>query len=868
METGEAGRDEQRGAPLAKFILTHKAQILVRWEAAVRRFPTARELPRPVLLDSVPQLLDAIASVMSDRGFDERNVPSRIIDDHAFNRLETGFDLGQVVVEYSLLREAILDLWERQTFPSPDKAAARFLHRAIDRSISLSVDRFAQAQSRAARALDRIATASLESRDLDDLLGKLLRVLIETMPAVDTAAILLRENDLLRVRAAVGLEREVELGFTLKIGEGFAGKVAAERNPVFLESAATDPLVKSPVLRELGVHALYGVPLIEGGTVVGVAHIGSLTANHFSEEDRRMVGSLASRATAAIYQQMLRRDAERRAAELRAVIESIPDAVYIADRNGITTANRRGLDLLGLDPEKEGPIGHAQILKRIRARDASTGDEIREAEGGFARAFRGETSVRELTVVRFDGQERIIRSAVAPIEFERRIDRAVSVATDITEAKQYERERAELLRREHDARERAEGAEAAARFLSEATTILASSLEYEKTLERITQLAVPQLADWCTVDLVGVDGQLRTVTLAHRDPSKLEAARKLMEKYPARPDAPFGAPAVIRTGRAQMSAEIPDDLLVAISHDAEHLEILRELGLTSYIVVPIAAQDRVFGALSLATGSAPGRRYGASEFATAEHLGRRAGLAIQNARLYREAQEAARLREQVLAIVSHDLRNPLAAVKLAADTVMSRAGQQNDPRLNRQLETIRRSAARMERLIGDLLDMASIHVGKLKIERRAHPADALVDELSEAYGRIAAEAGVHFTVEHDVAGLRVECDRERILQVFSNLLGNAFKFGRRGDHITVRCRPDGNDIRFEVADTGPGISPDEQKHIFEAYWSAARHGKNGTGLGLFISRGVIEAHGRKIWLESEPGRGTTFFFTLPIAQAA
>jgi PAS domain S-box-containing protein len=867
METGGAQPDEQRGASLAQFILSHRSQILALWEGAVRHLPSARELSKPALLDSVPLLLDAIARVISERSVAPNEVPRDLVEKHAYDRLDTGFDLAQVVAEYSLLRYAIVELWERAHAPFVDRDASLILHLAIDQSISLSVERFTEAQLRAGRALDRIATASLESHDLDDLLRRLLDVVLETMPAVDTAAILLREDgDMLRVRAAVGLEREVELGFSLRIGEGFAGSVAAKRGPILLKSPADDPLMKSQILRERRIRALYGVPLIEGATVIGVAHVGSLTASDFSDEDRRMVGALASRATAGIYQQMLRRDAEHRAAELRAVIDSIPDAIYIADRKGIKMTNQPGLELLGLTDPAQAFLSHAEIGKRIR--DAATGHDIGEMETGFARAFEGETTVRELVIVRPDGDERIIRSAVAPIELGGRIEQAVSVTTDITEAKRYERERAELLERAKEAKERAESAEAGQRFLSEATAILSSSLEYAETLERLTALAVPRLADWCAIDLVAPDGKLSTVSLAHVDPSKLDTAKQLAAKYPGRSDAPFGAAAVIRTGRAEMSSNIPDELLVSVAENEEHLGILRDLALASYIVVPISAHDRVLGALSLATTRWSGRLYGPSELAIAEHLGRRAGLAIENARLYRQAQEAVRLREQVLAVVSHDLRNPLGAAQMAAESIKRRARERNDARLVKQAQTIGRSASRMERLIGDLLDMASIHVGKLKIERRPHSADAIVQEAIEPFEAMATGQGIAFNADRDVADLHVECDRERILQVFSNLLGNAFKFCRCGDQVTVRARGDGSAVRFEVADTGPGIAASEKEHLFEAYWSAERHGKRGTGLGLFITRGVVEAHGGKIWVESEPGRGATFFFTLPLAHPA
>jgi signal transduction histidine kinase len=430
------------------------------------------------------------------------------------------------------------------------------------------------------------------------------------------------------------------------------------------------------------------------------------------------------------------------------------------------------------------------------------------------------------------------------------------------ELRRYERERTELLDRERLARARAEKAEAGQRFLSEATAILTSSLEYEKTLERVTTLAVPQLADWCAVTLVGPDGQLRMAALAHADPARITAARAVAERYPISADAPIGVEAVIRTGRAQLGTSATDDLLALVSQNPEGRQDL--LDLTSYIIVPLSAHQRVFGALSLATTTASGRRYGPAEMEIAEHLGQRAGLAIENARLFREAQEASRQREQVLAIVSHDLRNPLAAARMAAEIIAHNARDQNEKRLLKQAETIGRATCRMERLIGDLLDMASIHVGKLKIETTTCKVDALVQEAVEPFEILVAQQGIRFIVDQPPGDLCLVCDRERILQVFSNLLGNAVKFTSRGGQITLRTQRQDGEIQFAVSDTGPGISDQERAHIFDAYWSSERKGVKGTGLGLFIARGVIAAHGGRIWFDSEPGRDTTFYFTLPL----
>jgi len=862
---GTRQQHEGRAANLASFILDKKEEILAEWITAVRRLPSpARDLPRPALLDSLPRLLESIAEAIGTRRDGGGTRRRRLVGEHAVQRLDRGIELAEVVAEYSILRDTILHLWERAAAPASLLAATRVLHRAIDDCVATSIEQFTEVHDRAARALDRLASATLESRDLDDLLSRLLFVLLETMPAIDTAAILLREGDRLRVRAAAGLERDVETGWSVAIGEGFAGRIAAERRPLALRSAADDPLVDSRVLRDKRVRGLYGVPLLQDSHVIGVAQIGSLTAYEFADHDRRILDVLAARATAAIHQQTLRRAADRRTAQLSAVIESIADAIFIADAHGIKIANRRALELMGLSSAEQLPVPYPELIARMHPRDVETGRALADTETGFARALRGETSVNQIIVRRPDGEERILRTAVSPIEIGGRIELVVSVATDITAAKQYERERTELLERERDARARAERAESGQRFLYEATAILTSSLDYEETLERVTRLAVPELGDWCTVDLIGPDGRIRNFAVAHTDPAKAAVARRLTSKYPTDPNAKIGIPAVIRTGRPEIGRKITDELLVRVARDAEHLRMLRELGLASYLIVPLSARGRVFGTLSLACSDAR-RRYGPAELELAEHLGRRAGLAIDNARLYRESQDAIRAREQVLAIVSHDLRNPLGAVNMSAQVIQDHARELDDERLARQAERIKRSSARMEHLITDVLDMASIRAGRFAVERRQEHAESLVHDAIEQHEPLARAKGIQLTADAQIDDARILCDRERVLQVFANVIGNAIKFCSDGDAITVRARRADEAVRFEVADTGPGIAPDELDHVFDAYWSAPAHMRKGTGLGLFIARGIVEAHGGWMGVDSALGRGTTFWFTLPVA---
>ena len=228
---------------------------------------------------------------------------------------------------------------------------------------------------------------------------------------------------------------------------------------------------------------------------------------------------------------------------------------------------------------------------------------------------------------------------------------------------------------------------------------------------------------------------------------------------------------------------------------------------------------------------------------------------------YEEAQHAVRMREEVLAVVSHDLRNPLAAIQMAAALLLLRLG--GDPRSRKQVETIHRSASRMEHLLADLLDMASIQAGRLSLERQPERPDNLLTELMEVHEPTAREKGLSLHGSCDLGDAFLVCDRDRILQLLGNLVGNAIKLCQPGDSITVRCEDTGSEALFAVADTGPGISETDLPHLFEPYWSAERHAKKGTGLGLYISKGIVEAHGGRLWVDSAPGRGATFYFSLP-----
>lgn len=446
---------------------------------------------------------------------------------------------------------------------------------------------------------------------------------------------------------------------------------------------------------------------------------------------------------------------------------------------------------------------------------------------------------------------------------------AVTLVTAIRaalRARHHQYEVRDLLTRERIAREHAE-------LLDQSTSVLHASLNYHETLEQIARLAVPALADLCAVDLVEPTGGLRRVGAAAADPAKLARIREWGPGYAPDRDSPVGVRRVVRTGDAVCIAEISDDILASVARDEGHLQGLRELGVVSVIVAPIRARDRTLGAITLATSIESRRRYQTSDLDLAKELGYRAGMAVDNARLYqasqqalREREEALRSREDILAIVSHDLRGPLATIALSAGSLLEEPDLA--ARTLQRLEIIQRAGTRMEHMINDLLDMASIDAKGLTLDRSTEDADEIITRVLEAHEGMAATKNIQLRREGELSSVELWCDRERVEQVFGNLIGNALKYGRPGDVITIGGHVVGGDVHLTIADTGPGIPADDLPHVFERYWTAKRQGTKGTGLGLYICKGIVEAHGGKIWVESTVGVGTTFSFTLPRASAA
>lgn len=427
-------------------------------------------------------------------------------------------------------------------------------------------------------------------------------------------------------------------------------------------------------------------------------------------------------------------------------------------------------------------------------------------------------------------------------------------------------------------------AEAALRFLAEASASLASSLDYHVTLERVARLAVPTLADWCAVDMMEEDGRLSRLAIAHANRDKEALARELWQRYPPRPEEPIGLMHVLRTGQSELLPQVTDEMLESLAHDAEHLEILRGLGLTSVMAVPLVVRGRTLGGITLAASS---RSFGPAELAFAEDLARRAGVAIDNARLFREVQEADRAKDQFLAMLAHELRNPLAPVRNAVEVMQVRGIQ--DPALERTCEVVERQIQNMSRLVDDLLDVSRIRHGRIELRKEVVDLVAVTRNAVET-ARSTLEARRHaFTATYPPQPLWVEADPVRLEQVLTNLLNNAAKYTEPGGQVslsverdTERKMADGKarpsslvhqppTVTVSVRDTGVGIAPDMLGRIFDVFTQADRsldRSQGGLGLGLTLVRSLVEMHGGSVEARSEGlGRGSEFLVRLPLSRS-
>jgi signal transduction histidine kinase len=311
---------------LAKFLRDHRAGILLEWERHARRaLSPAATLDRPALLDSLPPLLDQLVSALSSPEPENERPVDRLARAHAFDRVTQGYGVSQVVHELSLLRSLVLRMWRtadaRSATANADDPEGERWSALVDRVIEESISQYVDTRTRILEAFEQIADAAFNIDDLNAFLQRLVEIFSSNAPSLDSVAILLREGDRLFVRAAIGLESELREGYSIGVGEGFAGTVASTKKPLLLTEASRDPLVKSRAIRDRGTRALYGVPLFDRDEVIGVAHVGTRESDEIPTLERRVFAALAQRATSAIIKHRLRAELRRAVEEMKRTAE-------------------------------------------------------------------------------------------------------------------------------------------------------------------------------------------------------------------------------------------------------------------------------------------------------------------------------------------------------------------------------------------------------------------------------------------------------------------------------------------------------------------------------------------------------------------
>jgi PAS domain S-box-containing protein len=625
----------------------------------------------------------------------------------------------------------------------------------------------------------------------------------------------------------------------LRPGEEPAGQAAGEGQAVWYEALAALP--RTPRLRqaaEAGLVSAAAFPIRDRNMVLAVIELYATDPRPVDEEMVRLMAAIGHQICQVLRHTEAQTAAlgavERSRDELGVVLGALPDGITVQDAGGrFLYVNEAAARSSGFSSSAEMvQSSQDEILRRFKMWDERGrplhADDLPNHDA--LAGTREEMLVRYRAVDRRGSDHWVSLQAVPLVGVRGRVERIVNILHDVTEQRRSQEWQ---------------------RFLGDASTALGSSMELDAVLQAVAELAVRSVADCCAVALTPRSGEVRMLALARTRDGAL-------------PGEPETLRAVGRVGAARLAAGHREPLLVAdVEREAaDDWKALAALGVRSVIAVPVAPRGQSVGAIVLAT-LGDSRRYRAVDLESAEELARRTQITVDNVRLYNEAQEAVRAREDLLAIVSHDLRNPLGVV-LASSALLLKSSlpPEKEERARRQVEAIQRAGNRMNRLIRDLLDFASIQGGRLSVNRRAQDATAMVTEVLEALEPLAQPKGLRL-VRETPADLCVSCDHDRVVQLFSNVVGNAIKFTPDGGVITVRAALEEDEVRFAVVDTGPGIPAEELPHVFDRYYQAKRKNREGIGLGLSIARGIVEAHGGRIWVESEEGKGSTFFFTLP-----
>lgn len=519
---------------------------------------------------------------------------------------------------------------------------------------------------------------------------------------------------------------------------------------------------------------------------------------------------------------------------LQALFNNTQDAILFADDRGqLVDANSAACALLGYTREQ---------LLQLFAWDLIPGPSREPGLEVWPKfiaigTYRGEGVVRRRDGTLVEAEHHVVANIAPGLH--------LAVLNDITVRKRAER---------------------AAYFLAEASRILASSLDYGTTLQRVARLAVPILADFCFVNIVEDGRLLDAIGVAATDQAKEQLAREARRRFSSDLSQMQYLPTVMQTGQPVLVSEINDALLVAVARDAEHLELLRQMGLVSFMIVPLVARGCALGVMIFMAAESS-RHYGPADLALAEELAHRAALAVDNARLFDEARAAVRARDAFLAIASHEVKTPLATIKGYAELLQRHVAREGTlpARDERALQSIHEQSSRLQSLIESLFDVSLLQNSQLRLTREALDLGTLVHRLVEEIRPMLVEHSLELCALAEP--LIVSGDKVRLEEVLQNLVNNAIKYSPHGGLVTVCLQRKGTQAILTVSDHGIGIPRETLPHLFTPFYRAAQshvQGISGSGLGLFVAKEIVTLHGGTIAVESTEGEGSTFTISLPL----
>jgi PAS domain S-box-containing protein len=547
-------------------------------------------------------------------------------------------------------------------------------------------------------------------------------------------------------------------------------------------------------------------------------------------------------------------EASRTNSLLRATLESTADGILVVDVSGkILSFNQKMADMWGVPPEIFGSGDDEAAINAAVSKLEHPDDFMAKVRDLYDHPEIASYDVLELkdgrTFERYSQPQRIGNVAVGRVWSFR----------DVTARRRAE-EQGRALEREQAARAEAENSQKRTALLAEASRVLSSSFDYQTTLAALVRLAVPTLADYCALDILVGDNNFERIGEAHVDPAKSMLIREVATFPRSALTASHPLVRVITTGQPVLEAEVTTEFIRAAFAEPAQAKTVEALGPRSLICVPLVDSGKAIGALTLVT-SGSGRIYDEADLFLAADVARRAAVVVEHARLFHQAEQATRARDDVLAVVAHDLRNPLNTVTMAISLMLETTPVERTQE-RRQQEIVRRAADRMNRMIQDLLEVKRMESGHLSIDVKAESPDDLVNDTIDMLRPLASGSSIEMVASVAENLPSVLADAARIQQVLSNLVGNAVKFTPRQGTITVVADLLDTEVRFAVIDTGPGIPPEQVPHIFGRFWQAKSSDRRGIGLGLAIAKGIVEAHNGRIWVESQVGLGSTFYFTL------